>query len=77
MQKSVTHTLVQSIAGLALAFDALGLALAQSGDPKRNAATILGTNEKAALMDAVFASAMDDDKPCVQTMKPMNAAAMR
>ena len=26
---------------------------------------------------SVFASAIDDDRPCVQTMKPMNAAAMR
>ena len=33
-------------------------ALAQSGDARRNAATILGTSESAALMDAVFASAM-------------------
>lgn len=30
----------------------------QSGDPRRNAATILGTRQKAALIDAVFASAM-------------------
>jgi 2-methylcitrate dehydratase PrpD len=31
---------------------------AQSGSPRRNAATILGTRQKAALVDAVFASAM-------------------
>jgi 2-methylcitrate dehydratase PrpD len=33
-------------------------ARAQSGDARANAATILGTRESAALMDAVFASAM-------------------
>ncbi|MET0338542.1 MAG: MmgE/PrpD family protein [Caulobacter sp.] len=33
-------------------------ALAQSGDAKKSAATILGTNQKAALVDAVFAGAM-------------------
>ena len=33
-------------------------ALEQSGDARRNAVTILGTSEKAALIDAVFASAM-------------------
>lgn len=33
-------------------------AVAQSGSVARNAATILGTNERAALSDAVFASAM-------------------
>lgn len=33
-------------------------ALAQSGDARKNAATILGTHDRAALMDAVFASAM-------------------
>jgi len=32
--------------------------LAQSGSPAKNAATILGTKDKAALTDAVFASAM-------------------
>jgi 2-methylcitrate dehydratase PrpD len=34
------------------------LALAQSGSVAKNAATILGTKDKAALVDAVFASAM-------------------
>jgi 2-methylcitrate dehydratase PrpD len=34
------------------------LAVTYSGSASRNAATILGTNEKAALTDAVFASAM-------------------
>ena len=34
------------------------LAIAQSGSVSKNAATILGTNDKAALVDAVFASAM-------------------
>src|SRR5688572_9989479 len=33
-------------------------ALAQSGDARTNAATILGTRQRAALRDAVFASAM-------------------
>jgi len=33
-------------------------ALAQSGDARRSAATILGTRDRAALVDAVFASAM-------------------
>src|SRR6185295_17873160 len=33
-------------------------ALAQSGTESRNAATILGTKDKASLSDAVFASAM-------------------
>ncbi|MDZ4371437.1 MAG: MmgE/PrpD family protein [Phenylobacterium sp.] len=33
-------------------------ALEQSGDARRNAATILGTTDRAALIDAVFASAM-------------------
>jgi 2-methylcitrate dehydratase PrpD len=33
-------------------------ALAQSGDARRSAVTILGTRSKAALVDAVFASAM-------------------
>jgi 2-methylcitrate dehydratase PrpD len=33
-------------------------AAAQSGSPRTNAATILGTRSKAALVDAVFASAM-------------------
>lgn len=33
-------------------------ALAQSGDARRNAVTILGTTDRAALIDAVFASAM-------------------
>jgi 2-methylcitrate dehydratase PrpD len=34
------------------------LAIAQSGSVSKNAATILGTKEKAALVDAAFASAM-------------------
>lgn len=37
---------------------ARNFALAQSGEARRNATTILGTRERAALVDAVFASAM-------------------
>lgn len=37
---------------------ARSFACAQSGDARANAATILGTHDRAALMDAVFASAM-------------------
>jgi 2-methylcitrate dehydratase PrpD len=37
---------------------ARNFALAQSGDARKNAVTILGAHDKAALMDAVFASAM-------------------
>ena len=37
---------------------ARNFSLAQSGDARKSAVTILGTTDKAALMDAVFASAM-------------------